>query len=356
MCGNDLSPESKQEIDGAFGEGGGQILRTTLAIASILNKPVKVKNIRAKRSNPGLRPQHVAVVKVLADMCGAEVENLKMGGSWVSFKPGNIIKPSLKFDIGTAGSITLLMMTAIPVASLKGVRCNLEFIGGTDVKWSPTIDYFRYVIIPAYRVVGIDCKVDVVRRGFYPQGGGIVKVQINPSKNLLPLYKISKESHPPSAISICSNLPRTVAERQMSSALNRLFDQNIRWNDMKIEVEDANSPGSSIILFAVGKDGPFIGADSIGERGKSAEKVGRHVAQLFLKEFFSGAPLDMHVGDILVTPLFLAEGESKFRVSTVSTHMMTDLHVASLLTGRGYRFEEHKDGTTTITICSKADV
>ncbi len=348
-----MSDGSFFEVDGSFGEGGGQILRTTITISSILNKPVKVKNIRAKRNNPGLRPQHVAAVRVLADMCGAEVENLNIGESWVTFKPGEKPEPSLKFDIGTAGSTTLLMMATIPAASLNGVGCDLELIGGTDVKWSPTLDYFRYVALPAYRLVGIDCTVDVVRRGYYPNGGGIVKVQTKPSKKLTSINTVSKEPLPPSAISICSNLPRSVAERQMSSALNYLFEQDISWSDMKINVEDAVSPGSSIVLYSVGDEGPFLGADSIGERGKPAEKVGKQVSQNFMKEYSSGAPIDMHMGDILVTPLFLAEGESKFRVSTVTQHMMTDLHVASILTGRGYKLEEHKDGTATVTIGSE---
>ncbi len=343
------------EVDGSFGEGGGQILRTAITISSILKKPVRVSNIRANRSNPGLRPQHITAVKVLADMCEAEVENLEMGASWISFNPEERAESSLSFDIGTAGSITLLLTATVPAASLNGVGCDLELIGGTDVKWSPTLDYFRRVVLPAYRLIGIDCNIEMVRRGYYPQGGGKVKVRVKSSKNLKPIDVVSRDIPPPSAISICSNLPRNVAERQMSSALNYLFEQNVSWSDMKIEEADAVSPGSSMLLYSVGEKGPFIGADSIGERGKPAEKVGKQAAQLFLREYSSGAPIDMHMGDMLVTPLFLAEGESKFRVSTVTQHMQTNLHVASLLTGRGYRLEEHKDGTTTLTIYRPAE-
>lgn len=347
-----MSEASFLEVDGSFGEGGGQILRTAVSISSILNKPVKVTRIRAKRDKPGLRPQHIAAVKALAEMCGAEVENLRIGAEWISFKPGGSLKSSLKFDIGTAGSVTLVMMAAIPAASLNGVGCNLELIGGTDVKWSPTVDYFRYVVLPAYRLIGLDYAVEVVRRGYYPIGGGVVKIHVKPSEKIRSLNLISKEIPPPSAISLCSNLPRSVAERQVSAAFNYLFRHNVSCRNMKIEVEDTLSPGSSIMLYSVGEDGPFIGADSIGERGKPAEKVGQQVAQLFLKEYASGAPVDRHLGDMLVTPLFFAEGESKFKVSTVTPHMLTDLHLASLLTGRRYRSETGKDGTTTVTIAA----
>ena len=337
------------EIDGSYGEGGGQILRTSITLSLILNKPIKVKNIRAKRNIPGLKPQHITAVKLLADMCGAEVQNLQLGASWVTFNPGEKPQPSLKFDVGTAGSISLILIAAVPAASLNGVGCELELKGGTDVKWSPTIDYFRYVVLPAFKLLGINCTIDVIKRGYFPRGGGIVKAYIKPLKKLKPQQIVSRSTSPISGISICSNLPKDVAERQMRTALDRLYSQNVNWGDIMIDVTDAISPGSSITLFSVSK-GSFLGADNVGEQGKPAGKVGKQVAHLFLKEYFSEAPIDRYMGDILVTPLFLAAGESKFKVSTLTPHIRTNLHVASLLTGRKYYFEMHKNETTTITI------
>jgi len=197
-----LSGLSVVKVDGSFGEGGGQILRTTLTISSILRKPVEVYNIRAKRSNPGLRPQHIAAVKVLAAICEARVENLKIGADWIRFHPGEKSTTSLRFDIGSAGSTTLVMTAAIPTASLNGVGCDLELIGGTDVKWSPTANYFKYVVLPAYRLIGIDCTLDIEKRGYYPKGGGVVKIHVKPSSGLRALKLFSKEIHPPSAISV----------------------------------------------------------------------------------------------------------------------------------------------------------
>ena len=346
----DLNESQFFEIDGSFGEGGGQILRTALTLSSILKKPVKIKNIRAKRNNPGLRSQHVATVRILADMCGAKVENLNIGASWITFKPEERSESSLRFDIGTAGSITLILTAIIPVASLNGVGCNLEIKGGTDVKWSPTIDYFKYVVLDAFRYLGIYCTIDVVKRGFYPRGGGIVKMNVNPSKKLMPMQLVSRRTSSISGISICSNLLRNVAERQMKTALHYLAEKNLILNDIVIDSTETFSPGSSITLYSVCEKGSFLGADMIGEIGKSAEKVGQQVAQLFLKEYFSEAPIDMHLGDILVTPLFLAAGESKFKVSAITPHIQTNLYVASLMTGRKHSLESHNDGTNTITI------
>jgi len=337
------------EIDGSFGEGGGQILRTSITLSVILNKPIKIKNIRSKRNNPGLKPQHITAVKLLADMCEAEVQNLQVGATWITFKPGQKLRSSLKLDVGTAGSIPLILIAAIPAASLNGVGCELEIKGGTDVKWSPTIDYFQYLVLPAFKFLGMDCTIDVAKRGYFPRGGGIVKAYIKPLNKLKPLNLVSRSNSSISGISICSNLPMSVAERQIKSALERLSEQSVRLSNIVIDVADAITPGSSITLYSVSK-GSFLGADNIGERGKPAEKVGKQVAQLFLKEYFSEAPIDMHLGDILATPLFLAAGESKFKVSSLTPHMSTNLQVASLFTGRKYYIDRHNNGATTITI------
>ncbi|MDP6641227.1 MAG: RNA 3'-terminal phosphate cyclase [Nitrososphaerales archaeon] len=339
------------EIDGSFGEGGGQILRTSITLSVVLNKPIKIKNIRAKRKNTGLRPQHVTAVKLLAEMCDAEVQNLQVGANWITFKPGQKHRSSIKFDVGTAGSIPLILIAALPAASLNGVGCDLEIKGGTDVKWSPTIDYFQFVVLPAFKFLGMDCTIEVGKRGYFPRGGGIVKANIKPLKKLKPLQLVSRINSPLSCISICSNLPKNVAERQMRAALESLYSQNMKCNNVVTTVIDAIASGSSITLYSVNK-GSFLGADNIGEQGKPAENVGEQVAQLFLKEYLSEAPIDMHLGDMLVTPLFLATGESKFKVSSLTQHIRTSLHVASVLTERKYYFEIHNNGAATITIKS----
>ncbi len=340
------------EIDGSLGEGGGQILRTAITFSSILSKPVKVKNIRYNRPNPGLKAQHIGTVKILSDMCGANVENLKIGAKWLKFKPKGTSKTSLKLEIGTAGSIPLILSTIVPAACRNGVGCDIEITGGTDVKWSPTIDYFQFVILPAFRSIGIHCTMDIIQRGYYPNGGGIVKVSVKPSTKIMPMHLVSRDYSSISALSVCSNLPNIIADRQLISALNYLNSYNLKCNESVIDIAKAISPGSSIILYSVNGKGSFIGTDMIGEQGKTAEKVGIQVAKLFINEYLSEAPIDMHLGDILVTPLFLADGKSKFKVSTLTPHLKTNLQVASLMTGRKYLIDSNKDGITTVIIDS----
>lgn len=340
------------EIDGSIGEGGGQILRTAITFSSILNKPVNIKNIRSNRPNPGLKAQHIGTVKLLADMCDANVENLKIGASWLKFKPTDTCISSLKLNIGTAGSIPLILSAIIPAASQNGAGCDLEISGGTDVKWSPTIDYFKFVVLPAFRSIGIECTIDILRRGYYPKGKGVVRACVKPSNKINPLHMISRNSSPISLISICSNLPHNIAERQKSAAINYLNERNVTCNESMINIETAISPGSSILLYSVSQKGSFIGADMIGERGKPAEKVGIQAAKLFLKEYFSKAPIDMHLGDILVTPLFLSDKKSDFKVSKLTSHLKTNLQVASLMTNRKYHFDSHNDESSTVIINS----
>ncbi|MEM4340434.1 MAG: RNA 3'-terminal phosphate cyclase, partial [Candidatus Nitrosocaldus sp.] len=145
-------------IDGSYGEGGGQILRTAIALSVITKRPIEVFNIRAKRPNPGLRPQHAAAVKILAEVFNARVENVEVGSSMIRFFPGemesNDTSRKKRIDIGTAGSITLVLQALIPAVSISGKRLEMEIVGGTDVKWSPTLDYMRYVVKPAFKALG----------------------------------------------------------------------------------------------------------------------------------------------------------------------------------------------------------
>ncbi|MCP8303963.1 MAG: RNA 3'-terminal phosphate cyclase [archaeon] len=345
-----MSSNERIVLDGSFGEGGGQILRTSIALSAVMRMPVEIVNIRAKRANPGLRPQHIGAIKAIASLCNATVDNLKIGADKIRFNPGKMQSTSIRLDIGSAGSITLLLQAVIPSVSLSKVGSELEIIGGTDVRWSPTMNYFTRVVLPAYRLLGIDAQLQVKRRGYYPVGGGIVDVKIKPSKELRPLNLISSKNPLPSIISICSKLPKSIAERQMKAAMNYLSDQGIKPRIFETGVEDAISPGSSVLIYSVGEKGPFIGADAIGEKGKPSEEVGREAAKLFSEEYISNALIDRHLGDMLVPFLPFTKGESKFKVSRVTQHLTTNLYVASIFTKCQYNIDKMPDGTAIVSV------
>ena len=337
-------------IDGSLGEGGGQILRTSVSLSAITCKPVEVINIRAKRQNPGLRPQHMTGIKIIADLFHAKVENLKLGADHVRFEPSDKFEGgSMRVDIGTAGSIPMILMTVIPAVSLSNNRLELEISGGTDVKASPTIDYIRHVVAQSHGNMGIRFSANVLKRGYYPKGGGIVRAIIEPCKEPNTIELLAMRDVEPRITSVCGQLPRHVAERQTSSAMLALEKKGIRCSNYAASIETSVSPGSSILIYSSSDFGPYVGGDSIGEPGKRAESVGAEAAERFLESILVRAPVDPFLADMLVLPLALTKGRSKYRVSRVTEHLLTNLKIASQIVGCKYSIDRD-DKTYVVTI------
>ena len=268
------------EIDGSYGEGGGQILRSSVALSALVMKPVHVFNIRAKRSNPGLRPQHVTAVRAVATISDALVKGLSIGSREIYFTPRRRAYGHFKFDVGTAGSISLVLQALLPAAAFAPGPCTFEIIGGTDVMRAPPIDYIRNVFLPWLRKMGYHVRIEVRRRGHYPRGGGHVISMTQPVKTLKPLTALERGKIVEiRGLSHCVKLPRHVAERQARSAEKVLKEAG--FDNVKIDLEwyppgrDPHlGPGSAIVLWAITDKGFIIGADALGERGKRAEIVG----------------------------------------------------------------------------------
>ncbi len=333
------------QIDGSEGEGGGQILRTALALSAVTGKSIEVVKIRAKRQNPGLRPQHLTTIRILAKLFNATVENLRVGADWVRFAPsGKFEGGSMKFDVGTAGSIPMILSAVLPAVSLSNNELQLELTGGTDVRASPTIDYLRYVVAEVYRRIGIKFSVDVMKRGYYPKGGGIVRTQVEPCRSPGTIELFAAQSVEPRIASVCSQLPKDVAERQISSALMVLEKNGVSCRNYTASLETSLSPGSSVIVYSTADDGPYIGGDSLGELGKRAETVGAEAAEYFLESALSHVPVDPHLADMIVLPLALADGRSKFQTVRVTKHLQSNLQVASKIVGCNYRVSRQPNG------------
>lgn len=314
-------------IDGSYGEGGGQILRTAIALAALKKRSIKVINVRAKRRNPGLQPQHVAAVKAVARLCDASVSGVEIGSSQIEFEPKEIKREKLSIDVGTAGAISLILQALLLAACGSKKPIDIEFIGGTDVPWSPPIDYLRWITLYFMERYGYQVRIDLNRRGFYPRGGGRVKVNIQPS-NLKRIELLQPGSlQRIFGISYAENRLRKseVAERQKKASLDFLKD---KFPDIPIALEleysSAFSLGSGVVLVAeMGET--RLGASILGERGKRAEAVGSETASILCKEVIAGASLDNHMADQIVPYLALAGGRVK--VSQVTPHTMTNLEV-----------------------------
>jgi RNA 3'-terminal phosphate cyclase (ATP) len=328
-------------IDGAYGEGGGQILRSAVSLSAITEKSIEVINIRAKRDNPGLRPQHLQATKAVAEIFRARVENLKVGAEWIRFipKPDNYEGGELKIDIGTAGSIPMILQTIIPAVALSDKSLSVRITGGTDVKMSPTTDYLRFIVHNAYKTIGINFSLDILKRGYYPKGGGIIQADIGPCKNISSFDLLNRRNVEPKIANVCCQLPKNVAERQISSALLRLERHGVRCSVYSSSFESSLSPGTSILVYSESDFGPFIGGDSVGARDKSAEKVGEEAVQNFFESYDANVPIDRFLADMLVIPLSLTKGKSRYRIGKVTEHLKTNLHVVSQIVGCKYQIE-----------------
>ncbi|MBM3898091.1 MAG: RNA 3'-terminal phosphate cyclase [Thaumarchaeota archaeon] len=338
-------------IDGSYGEGGGQILRTAVGLSVATGQSIEVFNIRANRPVPGLKAQHLWAVKSAAELCSGKVDCLREGSTAIKFQPQKPKNENLKFDIGTAGSITLLLQALIPAVSRQKGEFRFDVKGGTDVKWSPTLDYFRHIVIPLYSQIGVEVSLEVRKRGFYPVGGGDISCKITAKGYLNNIALKEKTRGKASIASVCSNLPKSIAERQLKAAEDFLISNNVEVEGKYANVESAASPGSAICVY-FGK-GSYIGGDSIGERAKPSEKVGFEAAKLFFDEYSSDCTLDSHVADMVVPLLALAKNESVFVTSKRTEHLLTNLHIAKMITECEYSVEQLDSGASVVRITPK---
>ncbi|MEM4528772.1 MAG: RNA 3'-terminal phosphate cyclase [Desulfurococcaceae archaeon] len=324
------------EIDGSIGEGGGQILRYALALSSMILRPVRIFNIRAKRDNPGLRPQHLTAVNVLKELTDAEVEGARVGSTELVFKPCKYKCGDFEVNIGTAGSVSLVIQAILPVLLFGKCRSRIILKGGTNVQWSPPIDYMIHVFSYNIKHFGIDADIKLIRRGHYPRGGGIVELAVSPVKEPLRSINIIKRGKLQGIhiISHCVKLPRHVAERQAEAALNILKNMPIK-PSVIIEAYPADKdphlgPGSGILIYAEAEPDIRLGGDSIGEKGKPAEKVGEEAAISLIEDLETGMAFDRHMGDMLIPYMFLAKGRSVIGVSRVTSHLLTAIEISKM--------------------------
>lgn len=330
-------------IDGSMLEGGGQLLRYSVAYSSVTGKPIRVFNIRAKRSNPGLRPQHMAAVRAAASMCNARVSGLRVGSMEIEYQPGAPRGGVYRVDVGTAGSIGLILQCVSPIAAFSSSETHLELRGGTSVKWAVPVVTLENVVWRIVERMGFRGSIRVLREGFYPRGGGIVRASIAPVRRLKPLRMEDRgEVLRVEGVSICGKLPRHVAERQAKAAERVLRRAGY---DAEISVEwhtgprEPLSPGSVISIWAVCSNGAIIGSDSLGERGKPAERVGEEAAERLVAQLETGMAVDRHTADNLIIWCSLADGESVFTTSELTMHTLTAMELAKSIVGAEFEVE-----------------
>ncbi|MEM7815746.1 MAG: RNA 3'-terminal phosphate cyclase [Candidatus Aenigmatarchaeota archaeon] len=312
------------EIDGSEGEAGGQILRTAVGLSCVTRKPVRIFNIRKGRPVPGLKAQHLKGVEAAARLCNAKVRGLKIGSKEVEFHPGEISGQKLQVDVGTAGSVTLVLQTLMIPASTSGKELIFEISGGTHVPWSPTTGYFRHVFCEFLGKMGVNVESETLGYGFYPKGGGKILVIARSTGILLPITitERGKQVFIEGWSSASKDLSKNrVAERQMEAAEKILGDIK-----KSVKYVPSLSTGSAITLASFFGN-CFMGASSVGERGKTAEKVGEEAARLLKRQMESGACLDEWMADQILPYMALARGKSEVSVAKITQHAKTNISV-----------------------------
>jgi RNA 3'-terminal phosphate cyclase (ATP) len=337
-------------IDGSLGEGGGQIIRTAIALAAITGTEVAIENIRANRPRPGLSAQHLQAVKAVERLAGGRTEGLALQSTRLSFAPGPLNGFEGAIDIGTAGSITLLLQCLIPVALCADRPTQVRITGGTDVAWSPPIDFYTQVFLPALKEMGCAVQLDVRQRGYYPKGGGVVDVTVTSAKQLKGF--VVREPEPVEVITGISHscgLPVHVAERQANAA-NRLLRAAGYNSAIKTEIVEKSTwtTGCGITLWCGYKSG-----GALGERGKRAEVVGEEAARNLITELQSNATVDVHLADQLVPYTALADGPSELRVRTMTKHLETNLYITQQFLEVAFEVEKERTKEGAVFVIRK---
>lgn len=316
------------KIDGSHGESGGQILRSAVTLSSITGIPIQVENIRKNRKVPGLRAQHLTAVKLLAKICNAKIEGLHIGSSTIKFYPNQIQDMSLQENVGTAGNISLILQVLIPAVALAKKKLELSIVGGTDVLWAPTGNYTKYVLREAFSRIGIDFTMEIKKRGYYPNGGGMVDVLVQPSKKLNPIF-LTKQNTKDAKI-LCSHTGVSDVTSFVDNVNNTLKKHGFSV-ESKIDEQSAQNQGASLVVFS--QDSTSInGADELLDF-KNKDIFGKKCQNSFLE---SNLGVDNNLSDMLVTPLSLINETSVFTVREISEHLQTNLYITSKITGCKY--------------------
>ncbi len=326
------------EIDGSHGEGGGQILRTALALSAITGRPIGIGNVRAGRPRPGLAAQHLTAVKALAGLCDAEVSGDALGSLRLTFAPRRPVQAG-PYDLdvaaarrgGSAGSAPLVLQSVFLPLALAKAGSRVSIRGGTHVAWSPPFDYLESVWLPAMRCLGLEAVLSLEAWGWFPVGQGRITLQLAgssgaPAKAIAPLDLETRGSLTSlSGRAVVSNLPLDIAQRMAERARSRLQALEVECEIEALEAPAA-CPGAGIFLTAHYQN-VACGFSALGERGKRAERVADEAASALTDHWRSNAALDLHLADQVLLPLCLAKQPSRYSTEAVTRHLQSNAYV-----------------------------
>lgn len=320
-------------IDASYGEGGGQILRTSLSLAAITGNPISIYNIRARREKPGLAAQHLTAVRAAAAICHAQVQGDALGSMTLEFIPSDAAKAgNYTFDVGeareggSAGAISLVLQTILLPLALAIGNSQVILRGGTHVPFSPPMTYIEQVYLPILRRMGIQVQVELGAWGWYPRGGGIAKLMVSGGRKPSGIKLVQRGAwHQVSGLAVVTELPSHIAQRMAIRAENILQEAGLKATVQPLRYKGI-APGAGLFLTAE-YENTLAGFSALGRVGLPAEKVAQIACNELLKFHQTGAAVDEHLADQLLLPAALATEESKYQVAKVSMHLITNAWV-----------------------------
>lgn len=356
------------ELNGNYGEGGGALIRTALALSTLTGQEFRVINIRSRRPNPGLKPQHLTAIKALKEICAAKTNNVELGSKLLHYLPGKIKSGTYEIDIGTAGSISLLLQALILPCMFAPGKVTLKIKGGTCGKWQASVDYLQNVLLPQLQRFVEKIELKVLKRGYFPKGGGEVHLEISPRFKLkdfadfpsfleklrlktavINLLEQGKLEQIRGIVNVSSELEeKEIGERMRSAAINHLKKYNVP-TTIRLDYAQSLSIGGEIVLWAVFStkgevdytNPIIIGADALVEKGKTSEQIGQEAAKKLSQEIDSETAVDKHLADQLI-PFMGLLPESKIVAKERSKHLETNIYVVEKFLDVKFRLEGDK--------------
>jgi RNA 3'-terminal phosphate cyclase (ATP) len=336
-------------IDGSQGEGGGQILRSSLALSLVTGRPFRITRIRAGREKPGLMRQHLVAVQAAAKVGGAKVTGAALGSTELVFEPGDVRSGEYHFAIGTAGSASLVLQTVLPPLLTADNPSRLTIEGGTYNMHAPPFDFLARTFVPVINRLGPKLKVKQRRPGFYPAGGGCIEVTITPPSAWEPLELIERgRPRGRSARALVGRLPVSIAEREL-----RVIRRKIGWDEEELhaeEVRDSRGPGN-VIMLTLDYEHVTEVFTGFGARRIRAEQVARSALDEACHYLDSDAPVGEHLADQLLLPLAIGAGGT-FRTTTLTDHAVTNIAVLRAFLDLEVRTEPEPGGAYRVSVSS----
>jgi len=326
------------KINGGHGEGGGQIIRSAITLSCITKQPIHLENIRKNRKNEGLKAQHLTAIQILQKISKADVIGAKIGSTELKFIPGNVENLELIEDVKTAGSISLILQVLIPVVSISQKKLSLIIKGGTDVLWSPSMDYTQHVLKEAYSRMGIEFSIEIIKRGYYPKGNGEVKLEVYPSK-IKSLTLSKRETNNLKLKCTFSKISIDVIKEKIEMIKEKISKANFNV-EIEIKEEEAIDSGASLLIYSIDKNS-IIGIDGLFDNKKQN-------FDLDFEKFNNSLGVDESLADMLVVPASLGINKTVFQVKEITKHLETNLFVTSKITGCKYGIGKTSEGFEVI--------